>query len=398
LNSENLFAKAIATAIGVLLLIIFFCWMWEDVPAKDICVVQAPFSGKLSFYTTPGVITQKCGAVTYYSKRNAYHFEYPARFNDGGHATIKGSVQWEMPTDPSNLSMLQMKFGSEKAIESQIVQTTVNKAIYMTGPLMSSKESYAEKKNYLINWIEDQIQNGVYKTYSRDQKILDPMTGKDKTVMMVDIVQDSLGVVQRQEESALKQFGIKTFNFSVQELVYDDAVEKQIRGQQQLIMDVQTSMAEAKKAEQRAFTVAKNGEADAKIEEWKQKAIMAKEVTLATQNLEVAKLDAQAAAQKKQKMILEGEGEAEKRKLIMNADGGLAIKKDAYVEVQRNWAENLCKYPGNWVPQIVMAGGEGKGGITAASGMMEMMNILSVKAAKDLGLDLQLSGVDKTKR
>jgi hypothetical protein len=97
-------------------------------------------------------------------------------------------------------------------------------------------------------------------------------------------------------------------------------------------------------------------------------------------------------------MILEGEGEAEKRKLIMNADGGLAIKKDAYVEVQRNWAENLCKYPGNWVPQIVMAGGEGKGGITAASGMMEMMNILSVKAAKNLGLDLQLSGVDKTKR
>ena len=34
----------------------------------------------------------------------------------------------------------------------------------MTGPLMSSKESYAEKRNELLRLMEDQVQRGVYRT------------------------------------------------------------------------------------------------------------------------------------------------------------------------------------------------------------------------------------------
>lgn len=41
----------------------------------------------------------------------------------------------------------------------------------MTGPLMSSKESYAEKRTNLIRFIEDQISNGVYKTAQKDIKV-----------------------------------------------------------------------------------------------------------------------------------------------------------------------------------------------------------------------------------
>jgi hypothetical protein len=69
-----------------------------------------------------------------------YRFEMPVRFNDGGHATMKGSVQFEMPLDVQHLNEIQYKFGSEDAIKTQLIQTVVNKSVYMSGPLMSSRE------------------------------------------------------------------------------------------------------------------------------------------------------------------------------------------------------------------------------------------------------------------
>lgn len=46
-------------------------------------------------------------------------------------------------------------------------------------------------------------------------------------------------------------------------------------------------------------------------------------------------MEAQAAEQYKRKMILEGQGEAEKKQLVMNADGALDQKLAAYVAIQK---------------------------------------------------------------
>jgi hypothetical protein len=51
----------------------------------------------------------------------------------------------------------------------------------------------------------------------------------------------------------------------------------------------------------------------------------------------------------------------------------------------------MAKYQGNWVPQI-MTGTSGQS-VNAATQMMEL---LSIKAAKDLGLDMTIPGKDKT--
>ncbi|MEK7130485.1 MAG: hypothetical protein AAB793_02415 [Patescibacteria group bacterium] len=164
----------------------------------------------------------------------------------------------------------------------------------MTGPLMSSKESYAEKRNDLIRLVEDQVAHGVYRTVSREAKIKDSITGTDKTVTVVEIVMKD-GIPDRQEEAVLTQFGIKSFNFSLTALIYDETIENQIKEQQKISMDVQTAIADAKKAEQRAITVAKEGEANAAKAKWDQEVVKAKEVTAAEQRKEVAKLDKDAA-------------------------------------------------------------------------------------------------------
>jgi hypothetical protein len=356
--------------------------MVEIVPAEKIMVVQGLFSGKLVWFTTPGPKYQGCGKVTKYSRRDIYEFEIPVRFNDGGHGTIQGSVQYELPLDAEHLNQIQLKFGSQRAVESALIQTVTNKAVYMTGPLMSSKESYAEKRNYLISYIEDQISNGVYKTISTEKKVIDQMTGQEKTATVVEIVQKG-GVPERQEEATLREFGIRTFNFSIMSLPYDEAVEKQIKSQQQLAMDVQTAMVEAKKSEQNAITAEKNGEAAAMKAKWEQEVIKARAVTEAEQQLEVAKLNKAAAEQTKQQLILQGEGEATKRRLVMSADGALQIKVDAWLKAQEYYAAALQNYKGNWVPTVQM-GDQGKN----ANGAMDLVNLLTATTAKQVGLDL----------
>jgi len=371
--------------IALLLVFVVASNMLVNVNADEIVCVQDPIDGDLHFYTSPGLKNQNFGKVTVFKKRSKYEFENSVRFNDGGHGTMIGSVQYELPLAPEALKKIVEKFTTQEGLETSLIKTVVDKSVYMTGPLMSSKESYAEKRNYLISYVEDQIQNGVYKTVSREEKTIDQMTGAEKTVTVVTVVPGANGVPQRQEESAMAEFKIRTFNFSINALPYDSAVETQIKDQQKLAMDVQTSIADAKKAEQRAITVAKNGEADAAEAKWKQEVIKAKAVTEAEQLLAVAKLNKLTAEQNKLANILDGEGQAEKRRLIMNADGALERKLTAWVEAQKAWADAFANYKGNVTPQWVSGG---NGGTSNAA--TDFMNLMNMKNANDLGLSLKI--------
>ena len=246
----------------------------EHLDADRIMVIQAPFTGELTWYTTPGAKWQGFGSVTKYPRRAIYNFETQVRFNDGGHGTMKGSIQYEMPLNIENLTELHIKFGSPTAIQKQLIETVTNKSAYMTGPLMSSKESYAEKRNDLIRYVEDQVIHGVYRTTSKEAKIKDQITGTDKTVTIVEIVTKN-GVPERQEEPVLTIFGIRPFNFTITSLPYDETVEAQIKQQQVIAMDVQTAIADAKKAEQRTITVSEQGKANAAEAKWKQEGLKA---------------------------------------------------------------------------------------------------------------------------
>jgi regulator of protease activity HflC (stomatin/prohibitin superfamily) len=393
MNNLNLTKIVLGCLIGLFAFIGSFKIL-ESVDADEIIVIQNPVSGTLNWYTTAGIKWQGFGSVTKYYKLETYEFKIPVRFNDGGHGTIVGSINYELPLDKEHLTQLHTKYGSQEAIQKQLVETVTNKCVYMTGPLLSSKESYGEKRTSLIRYIEDQIMNGVYRTTQKEVKTVDMMTGQEKTITVVDIVMGKNGQFERQEEAVLLGYGIKTSNFAVTELPYDKAVEEQIQQQQRAMMDIQTAMAEAKKAEQKSITVSKEGEAEAAKSKWEQEVIKARAVTEAQQQLEVNTLAAKAAEQYKRKMILEGEGEAEKKRLVMQADGALEKKIEAYVKVNEMYADAIKGYGGNWVPQIIMGGEGGK----AASGANDLIDLLKVKTAMDLGLNMKVSGQDRTTR
>jgi len=153
-------------------------------------------------------------------------------------------------------------------------------------------------------------------------------------------------------------------------------------------MQVQTSIAEAKRAEQTALTAAKNGEAEAAKAKWDQEVIKARLVTEAEARKAVAALDVQTADLRKKEMELQGEGEGAKRRAIMNADGALEMKLQTYRAVMHDAFDAMKGYQGNWVPGVIMAGTSQNGQHT--NGAMDMINLMSVKAAQDLNLSLSV--------
>lgn len=396
--------------------------MIEEVMPDQITVIQAPISGKLAFYTTPGWAMQNMGTVTSYYKRNTVNFKkdqngaggIPIRFSDGGHAVMYGSVQFAMPTDDKNLLAIHSAYRGNQAVVENLLKTVLNKSVYLTGTLMTSKESYAEKRNDLIHYVSDQMQNGVYKTRSTTKWVKDEITGQSKEITQAEILVDKSGNIERQEDSVLNQFKITSYNFTIEDMPYDAVIEQQIKQQQQITMDVQTSMAQAKKKDQDAITAEAEGrrsiaEARAKAETEKTTAVVAaqrakevaitealkeKEVqeTAAKRDLAVAQYAKQTADEYRAKLILEGQGESEKRKLILAADGALAQKLDAYVKVNTIWAGALAQYRGDVTPKYV----SGATGGTGTNGFQQFMEAQSMKAVRDLNLDVTIgAGVQK---
>lgn len=377
--------------VGALFLLFGSFEIVENVPADQICIIQSPL-GTLDVYTTPGPKWQLFGKVTYYPKRSQYSFSKESdvgktedqslsiRFNDGAKASLSGSVAWEMPSDPEHLIELHMKFGSHDAIEQSLVRPVVEKAVYMTGPLMSSKESYAEKRPMIIGYIEDQIQKGVYQTATTQERQTDPLTNQERTVNVVQIRKDDAGNYLRTEESPLVRFGIKAFNPAINEVKYDETVEAQIQQQQKAVMDVQTAVAQAKKAEQDTITATENGKAQAA------KAAADQNVELAAQTVKVKTAESYKAEQ-----ILRADGDAYARSKAITADGGLEMKINAYKEVMGLWANAMMNHQGQLFPSIVMGGGNG-----TPTNAQNFMDLMSAKAANDLSLNMKIPGNGNT--
>jgi hypothetical protein len=361
--------------------------------AGHIIVIQYPRGGmRVGF--DPGPYPQWWGTVTKYPKRDQFFFTCKSKeadhslrvtFNDGGAAKVCGQIAWEMPSTEQHVLDLHFKYRSHEAVEQQLVRPSIAKSVTFSGPLMSSTESYAARKSDLLNFIEDQIKGGVYKTESIQKREKD-VWGVERTVTLVTILKNDKGLSLRQDDSPLDDFGIKTFGLAIDEILYDQTVANQIQQQQAAFAQVATAVARAKEAEQQAITAEKQGQAKAAEAKWQQEVIKAQQVTEAQMRKEVAELDAAAAAATKRQQILLGEGESERRKLVMAADGSLDKKLETYERVQALWAQAFKDYKGGpLVPQIVTgSGGQASGGNAA----LDFMQIMGMKAAKDLAVDV----------
>ena len=370
---------------------------WTNVDAHEIMVVQSPLSGNLTVYTDAGMKLTTFGKVTKYPRRAQYSFSsakdqgrtldesIETRFNDGGTAHLSGVVSWDMPLDPAKVIQIHREFGSFEAIEQQLIRPMIEKVVYTVGPTMSSTESSAERRPEIPQYIDDQLVKGPYLTRTKTVMQHDPLTNTDKEARIVEIVMGTDGFPVRSAPSQITDHGIKLYPVTINAIHYNDVVEGQIKQRQEATTQVQIAQANARRAEQDAITTAKQGEANAAKAKWEQETVNAKEIALAQKDLAVPALNAQQAEQYKKAQILKGEGEAEYKRLIIQADNALQAKLDTYATVQKAWASAFQGYQGNVVPTTVFgAGASGNG----QNGAQNFMDLVTAKTARDLSLDL----------
>lgn len=365
--------QLISAVVSLVVVIVLLCSLGsigEDVKNNQIVVNQMPFTGTMKYWTEPGFQWQWFGKTTHYYKTQQLWFgakndqeqqqgnPIKIRFNDASEGMIYGSLRVKLPTDEKHLSRIQTDYNGMDRLMNDLVRQTVGKAVYASGPLMSAFESVAEKKNDLIDYIADQLNYGVYKTQIRRVETTDPVTGETKTVNVASLIPDTTapGGYKRSEVSPFSYYGLEISQVAINEIDYPDKVTSQIEEQQKANMAVITARSQSLAAQQEAIRAEEQGKAEAAKARWEQEKIKAVAVTKAEQEFEVARLEAQKAAEVARKVKAEGEAEAYRQAKLVQA--GLSPKERAEYEMKTKIgvAEALSKIQ---LPKYVSSGGNG---------------------------------------
>ena len=348
----------------------------EDCDKSKNYVCQYPITGKYEVWTEGGAQFQWWGNVYEYSKTNQVEFTgvekndegYVAAgsnpgaavtFNDRGRGFIIGSLRVVLPRDFNHMAKIQQEFGSEEALISTLIKPTLYKVVTSCGPLMSSLESVSETRTDLIQYITDQLNEGVYKTKITKIKVTNELTGDTETVAKAEILVDRNGNYMRQEESPFQQYGITCNLVSITDIKYDRATQDQIDAQKQANLAVVTAKTKSLEAIQKTVLITEQGKADAEKAKWEQEKEKAVAVTKAQQEFEVAKLEAAKAEEVARKVRAEGEAKAAANRALVSAGltplEAATIKKETAIGI----AQALAKSEVSWVPKIMLTGGNG---------------------------------------
>lgn len=379
--------------VGIAILLVLICRsMFEDADKSKNYVCQMPITGEYRVWTEGGLQMQMFGNVESYSKTSQVEFsglekneqgyiaigENPAAaltFNDKGRGMIVGSFRVVLPTDKQNMEKIQRDFGSEKALINNLVRPTLYKVVTACGPLMSSLESVSETRTDLIDYITDQLNNGVYKTRAVKTEVINEITGETELRTSAERIEDASAPLgyKRQEVSPFSQYGISCGLVSITDIKYDAATQDQIDAQKAANLAVITSKTKSIEAMQKTIQIAEEGKAAAEKARWEQEQKKIVEVTKAEQEREVARLAAEKAEFDKKKIIAEGEAEAAANRAKVAA--GLTPQEAAEwkYKTDKAVAEAFAQVK---LPTIVMGGGGSNGGDLGNSvGMMMLWNM-----------------------
>lgn len=241
-----------------------------------------------------------------------------------------------------------------------------------------------KKKNDLIEYIMDQLANGVYKTTINKVETIDPVTGEVKVIKMAALIADvnAPGGYKRSESSPFKYYGIEIGQVSISKIAYSDKVNQQIAQQQEANMLIQTSKAKSAAAQQEAIRAEEEGKAVAAKARWEQEKIKAVEVTKAEQEKEVARLAAEKANYEKAKIIAEGQAEAEAARLKVAAGLSPSEKAEWEYKTKVGVAEALAKSNVSWVPTVMYSGSGSNGASMDAVGLKMMLDVVDKVSKK----------------
>jgi uncharacterized membrane protein YqiK len=226
---------------------------------------------------------------------------------------------------------------------------------------MSSLESVSETRRDLIQYITNELNEGVFKTKITKIKVTNELTGDTETVAKAEILVDRNGNYMRQEKSPFQQYGITCNLVSITDIKYDRATQDQIDAQKQANLAVVTAKTKSLEAIQKTVLITEQGKADAEKAKWEQEKEKAVAVTKAQQEFEVAKLEAAKAEEVARKVRAEGEAKAAANRALVAAGLTPEQKANIHKDMMVGIAHEFANAKTEIVPKIIVNGG-GNGG------------------------------------
>jgi hypothetical protein len=395
-------------------------------------VVQT-WSGSLFVKADPGMYLKWFGTATEYPDFLTFDFDQKTdnddgrsitqqgievQYQEGGKGHVFGQVRFELPKDEKTMIELHKAYRSPTGIAYKLIKPSVEQVADLTAKLMTSDESYMEKSSIYNTWARDQLVKGVFRTklegrrVKADDVIGAPTTGtgdagsdgtiwKEVPVIATDDAKNPI-----HESSDLDKYSVTLSTFQVTGRNYEQKTIDQIDKRREANMEIITAKANAERAKQDAITAEEVGKRNVKVAEYekmveKEKAVVdaekAKEVATiaAKQKVSVAeqeKLEQEqkklAAGEYKQAQTLRGEGDAAYKKAVLEADNALAQKLETYEKVMGTFATEFGKQ--KWVPDIQFGQQAGSSGTDQVNNANQLIDMLAVKTAKDLNLDMNI--------
>jgi hypothetical protein len=407
--------KLIGLGVLILVLIIASFMVLGINDAGYRTVVQYP-TGHLFVKFTPGIYMQWFGSTTIYPDVLTYDFDkepsglatieqkgVAVRYQDGGTGTVFGKSRYNMPNDEPTMLKAHKAFRSAGGVAHKLVKSVTEEGMNLTAGLMSSEEAYAEKRGIYTQWAEQQISKGKFHTKLEQVMGVEKSTGQRvlKTIPVIEYGEDGRPM---HFSSDLAEYGITVSGFQITDWGFEDKTLQQIARKREATMAIITAKADAERAKQEAITAEEQGKANVMTAKYEKEVEKQRAVVVAEQKKEVAvinaiqlvdvakqhRLEAEqkklTATEYKQEQILRGEGDAERKRLVLEADGALEQKLATYENVMSVAFTELAKQ--KWVPEVQMNGSSSENGGNEAS---NLMTLFTAKVLKDLGLDLSIS-------
>jgi regulator of protease activity HflC (stomatin/prohibitin superfamily) len=375
-------------------------------------IKQAAYTGEMTVQFPEGIVWQWFGTLWHWPNADQVSFSHRVdlgkakdqsvdiTFKNGSKGKVSGSVRMSYPIgDDKAVIEIRRKFPSHEAVMNQLVEPQINSLLNMTAMLMTPEAAMTQKGLYQQMFAE-QLEHGMYMTKPAKEKFVDPIT---KEVMYKDVVE-----IMHNEQgkplfmpNPLGDWKVKISNVAIENIEPDPQTATMIAKRRDSEMAIMVAKAQVEQANQDKLKVEAEGLKNAAESKYKAEVIKAtavvdaqrekevavigemKKVDVAKQAFMAAEQDKKTAEQEKLAAIERATGQAESRKKLLEADNALEVKGRLWLESQKYWAEAFSK---RQVPTWMMGGTSGTSDVN--TDVAAFMNLMTMKAAKDLNLDL----------
>jgi regulator of protease activity HflC (stomatin/prohibitin superfamily) len=336
---------------------------------------------------------------------------------DGG---VEASTRFRLPAGEQFLRIAREYRTPENFVATALIPA-IKETLQATASLMSADDYFAGARSEFANEFENQLRNGQYVTKRKEiqrssgrgrneapglhaggdipgleeegrrtefvtEKVLDkdgnPVRKNQQFIQLgVDVVEARITNIDPNDR--YKQRMVR-----VQEALAELAVARQGRLKEEEEKLLVTARGEKEVEQKRQETLREQIEKTTRAETEKQLAVInaEREKKRAEIEKETAEISLEKTKIEAQATKATADAEAYAKEALIKANGNMEQKLQTLREINKYWAEAsaMAKVPG-----VMMAGANGEG-VSRQGEMQQMMQLLTVKAAKDLQVDLSV--------